>query len=115
MTNDKELGIERFQVAVATASCHPYAKRAKNATPRQASFANLVVNSKFTIKLSISSLCPVMSSLKETRYLLLVSFIKRVTKANEFANLYDVTISDSSLRYCESWMCIQILRYLAPC
>ena len=115
MTNDKELGIERFHVAVATASCHPKAKRAKNATPRQASFANLVVNSKFTIKLSISSLCPVMSSLKETRYLLLVSFIKRVTKANEFAILYDVTISDSSLRYCESWMCIQILRYLAPC
>ena len=56
-----------------------------------------------------------MSSLKETQDLLSVSFIKRVTKANEFAILHDVTISDSSLRYCESWMCVQILRYLAPC
>ena len=56
-----------------------------------------------------------MSSLNETQDLLLVSSIKRVTKANEFAILHDVTISDSSLRYCESWMCVQILRYLAPC
>ena len=31
-----------------------------------------------------------MSSLMETQDLLLVSFIKRVTKANEFASLYDV-------------------------
>ena len=46
--------------------------------------------------------CPVTSSLKETQDLLLVSFIKRVTKVNEFAILYNVTISDSSLRYCES-------------
>ena len=56
-----------------------------------------------------------MSSLKETQDLLSVSFIKRVTKANEIAILHDVTISDSSLRYCESWMCVQILCYLAPC
>ena len=80
MTTDKKLGIERLEVAVATAGYYPQAKRTKNATPRRASFANLVVNSIFTMKLSIPSHCPVMSSLKETHDLLLVSFIERVTK-----------------------------------
>ena len=80
MKTDKKLGIERLPVAVATASSHPQAKRAKNTTLPRASFANLVVNSNFTIKLSIPWHFPVTSSLKETEDLLLVSFIERVTK-----------------------------------
>ena len=67
-------------------------------TPRLASF--LRVGGKFIIHdkaVDYLHFAKVMSSLKETQDLLLVSSVKIIINANEFAILYDVNLSKNPL------------------
>ena len=83
----------RVSVTIRTQSA-----RKRDAVPARRAFAELVANSWSMRKLSITLHFPkVMSILKETRDLLLVSCVKGIINANEFPILNDVNISKNPL------------------